>query len=415
MVVRPPGKHAVAFVFVTVFLDMVGFGLVMPVLPKLIETVSGRDLAGASLLAGWLFFAYGGMQFLFGPVIGNLSDAYGRRPVLLLSVAGLAVDYLFTAFAPTMIWLFVGRIIAGLCGASYTTANAYLADITTPENRAKAFGLMGAAFGLGFIIGPAIGGLLGEFGPRVPFFVAAGVSGLNFVYGYLVLPETLPREQRRPFSLARSNPVGAFKVFAKYRGMIPLFTVMFIYFFATSVYPAIWAFWGIARFGWSEATIGLTLAAYGLTSAVVQGGLTGPIVKWIGERKAVVFGLLTAGLVSVGYGLAPGLITVLVLLIIHGPEGIFYPALTALMSKEAPADAQGELQGGIASMQSIGMLAGTVMFTQVFGYFMQPGAPIVSPNVVFYLAAGLMAVGLGIFLMQRSSPRPMGEREKPIA
>ncbi|MBC8038362.1 MAG: TCR/Tet family MFS transporter [Rhizobiales bacterium] len=398
---RAPGKHAVAFVFVTVFLDMVGFGLIMPVLPKLIETVSGRDLAGASLLAGWLFFAYGGMQFLFGPVIGNLSDAFGRRPVLLLSVAGLAVDYLLTAFAPTMIWLFVGRIVTGLCGASYTTANAYLADITTPENRAKAFGLMGAAFGLGFIIGPAIGGLLGEFGPRVPFFVAAGISALNLVYGYFVLPETLPLEKRRPFSLARSNPLGAFKVFSKYRGMTTLLVVMFIYLFANSVYPAIWAFWGIARFGWSEAVIGLTLAAFGLSTAILQGVLTGPTVKWLGERSAVVLGLVAAVVAAVGYGLAPGLVTVFVLLAVHAPEGFVYPALSALMSKKAPEDAQGELQGGIASLQSVGMLAGTVMFTQVFGYFMQPTAPIVSPNIAYYLAAGLMVAGLGIFLMQR--------------
>ena len=209
---RAPGKHAVTFVFMTVFLDMVGFGLIMPVLPKLIEIIAGTDLAGASILAGWLFLAYGGMQFLFGPLIGNLSDALGRRPVLLLSVAGLFVDYMLMALAPTMVWLFIGRILSGLCGASYSTANAYLADITAPDDRAKAFGKMGAAFGLGFIIGPAIGGLLGTFGPRVPFFVAAGVAALNVVYGYLVLPETLPPEKRRTFSLARSNPIGSLLV-----------------------------------------------------------------------------------------------------------------------------------------------------------------------------------------------------------
>lgn len=400
MTARKPGRHAVTFVFVTVLLDMIGFGLIMPVLPKLIGEVSGRDLAGASLLAGWLFFAYGGMQFLLGPTLGNLSDAYGRRPILLLSVLGLAVDYLLTAFAPTMIWLFVGRIIAGICGASYVTANAYLADITTPENRARAFGLMGAAFGLGFVIGPAIGGLLGEFGPRVPFFVAAGIAGANFVYGYFVLPETLPREQRRPFSLARANPVGALKVFASYPGVLRLAAVMFIYFFATAVYPALWAFWGIARFGWSEATIGLTLAAFGLVTAVVQGALTGPTVKWLGEYWTVVFGLTISAVASVGYGLAPGLLTVLVLLVVHAPEGFVHPALSAIMSNEAPPNAQGELQGGIASLQSIGMLAGTVMYTQVFGYFMQENPWVQSPNVGFFLAAVLTLAGLAIFLME---------------
>jgi MFS transporter, DHA1 family, tetracycline resistance protein len=412
MISRRPGKHAAAFVFVTVFLDMAGFGLIMPVLPKLIETVSGRDIAGASLLAGWLFFAYGGMQFLFGPAIGNLSDAFGRRPVLLLSVRGLAIYYLLTAFAPNMAWLFAGRIIAGVCGASYTTANAYLADITTPDNRAKAFGLMGAAFGLGFIIGPAIGGLLGEFGPRVPFFVAAGLAAVNFAYGYLVLPETLPPERRRPFSPARSNPAGAFRVFANYRGVVPLCAVMFIYSFATSVYPAIWAFWGIARFAWSEAIIGLTLAAFGLISAIVQGGLTGPTVKWLGERNTVAFGLVAAVVAAAGYGLAPGLAAVLILFVFHAPEGFVHPALTALISKAAPENAQGELQGGIASVESVAMLAGTVFYTQVFGYFLHPGAPVTSPNVSYFVAAVLAAAALAMFL---KPPRTTGTKTKALS
>ena len=377
---------------------MVGFGLVMPVLPRLIENVSGTDLAGASLLAGWLFFAYGSMQFLFGPVLGNLSDAYGRRPVLLLSVFGLAVDYLFTAFAPNMWWLFIGRTFAGLCGASYTTANAYLSDITKPEERAGAFGLMGAAFGLGFIIGPAIGGILGEYGPRVPFFAAAAVSVLNFAYGYFVVPETLPPELRRPFSFTRSNPVGVFRVFSTYKQVLPLCIVMSVYFFATSVYPAIWAFWGIARFGWTESTIGLTLAVFGLIMAVVQGGLTGPIVKWLGERNAAVLALVSSVIAATGYGLATGLGMVFVLFVVHAPEGFAQPALTALMSKDAPPDAQGELQGGIASAQNLAMLAGTVMFAQIFGLFMQEGSPFQSPNVGYFIAAGLCVLALIIFV-----------------
>lgn len=401
MTARAPGNYAVIFVFVTVFLDMVGFGLVMPVLPRLIEEVSGRDLAGASLLGGWLFFAYGGMQFLFGPAIGSLSDRFGRRPVLLLSVFGMAVDYLLTAFAPTMLWLFVGRIVAGICGASYTTANAYLADITAPEDRARAFGLMGAAFGLGFVIGPAIGGLLGEFGPRVPFFVAAGLALANVIYGYFVLPETLAKDNRRPFSLARSNPIGVLRVFTHYRGVVPLSAVMFLYFLASAVYPALWAFWGIAAFNWTEATIGLTLAAFGLITAITQGALTGPTVRWLGEYRTVVFGLVMATLVVTGYGLAPGLAAVLILLVLHAPEGFVHPALTALMSRQAPADAQGELQGGIASLQSIGMLLGTVFFAQIFGWFMRPNPIVVSPSIGFYIAGILLALTLAIFLMLR--------------
>ena len=400
---RRPDKFAVTFVFITVFLDMVGFGLVMPVLPRLIEEVSGADLASASIWGGWLFFAYGGMQFLFGPAIGNLSDAVGRRPVLLLSVFGLAVDYLLTGFAPTMTWLFIGRIFAGICGASYTTANAFLADITKPEDRAKVFGLMGAAFGLGFVIGPAIGGLLGTFGPRVPFFVAAGLAILNFIYGWFVLPETLAPENRRPFSFARSNPIGALKVFARYRGVVPLSAVMLLYFLATAVYPAIWAFWGIAAFGWSEATIGLTLAAFGLITAIVQGGLTGPVVKWLGERNTTVFGLVTAVVALVGYGLAPSLTVVLILIVIHAPEGFVHPALTAMMSHQAPDDAQGEIQGGIASLQSIGMLLGTVLFTQVFGWFTSPDAPVHSPGAAYLLAAIILTATLVFFLTLREA------------
>lgn len=395
---RQPGKYAVTFVFITVFIDMVGFGLVMPVLPRLIEEVSGKGIADASIWGGWLFFAYGGMLFVFGPAIGNLSDAYGRRPVLLLSVFGLAVDYLLTAFAPSLFWLFIGRIFAGICGASYTTANAFLADITKPEDRAKVFGMMGAAFGLGFVIGPAIGGLLGEFGPRVPFFVAAGLSLVNFIFGWFVLPETLAPENRRPYSVARSNPIGALKVFANYRGVVPLSAVMFVYFLATSVYPAIWAFWGIAAFGWSEATVGLTLAAFGLVTAIVQGSLMGPAVKWLGERNTVIVGLLAGTIALIGYGVAPSLLVVLVLIVIHAPEGFVHPALTALMSHEAPEDAQGELQGGIASLQSVGLIIGTVLFTQVFGWFMQPNPIIVSPSVAYFLGGGMMVLTLLYFV-----------------
>lgn len=402
---RAPGPHAITFVFITVLIDMIGIGLIMPVLPKIIETVSGEDLASATLLGGWLYFAYGGMQFLFGPTLGNLSDAYGRRPVLLLSVFGMAIDYLLTAFAPTMLWLFIGRIVAGLCGASYTTASAYLADVTSPENRAKAFGMIGAAFGIGFVIGPAIGGLLGEFGPRVPFFVAAGLSFLNFLYGWLVLPETLPPEKRRPFELARANPLGTLKVFANYPSVLPLCLVFFLYFFASAVYPAIWPFWAIARFAWSEAIVGLTLAAFGLVSAIFAGALTGPIVKRYGEWRVALIGLIVAAFAAAGYGFSTGLAFVMILVVFHGPEGFVHPAVTALMSKEAPPDAQGELQGGIASIQSIAMLLGSVMFAQVFGYFSGPSSPYPSTSVAFFLAAALMALATLLFAMQRKTKK----------
>jgi DHA1 family tetracycline resistance protein-like MFS transporter len=387
-------RHATAFVFVTVLLDMVGFGLIMPVLPALIEDISGKGIADATLISGWLYFAYGGMQFLCGPLIGNLSDAYGRRPLLLLSVFGLGIDYFLSALAPTLWWLFVGRVVAGLCGASYSTANAYIADVTAPEERAKAFGLMGAAFGFGFVIGPAIGGLLGEYGARVPFFVAAAISLLNFVYGYFVLPETLPRERRRPFTMTRANPLGAFKVFSSYRQVLPLLAVLFFYMLATSVYPAIWPFWGIAAFGWSESTIGLTLAAFGIITAIVQGALTGPAVKKLGENGAALVGLASAAIAAAGYAFAPNLTWVLILLVIHAPEGIVFPALSALMSKEAPADAQGELQGGIASTQNLSMLIGTLLFAQVFGYTMSTFI-----GLAFLLSAAIIVISIGIYAL----------------
>lgn len=405
MTAKTPGKYAVTFIFITVFLDMVGIGLIWPVMPRLIEDVSGSDLAGASAWNGWLFVAYGLTQFLFGPAIGNLSDAYGRRPILLLSVFGLAVDYMLMALAPSLLWLFIGRLVAGICGASYTTANAYLADISKPEDRAKVFGMMGAAFGLGFIIGPAIGGLLGEFGPRVPFFVAAGLSILNFIYGYFVLPETLPPDKRRSFSLARSNPAGTLKVFASYRGVVPLGIVMSGYFMATSVYPAIWSFWGIANFGWSEATIGLTLAAFGLAMAITQGMLTGPAVKYLGEWNTVVLALVSSLAASIGYGLAPNLTFVMLLFLVHAPEGFAQPALTALMSREAPDNAQGELQGGIASLQNIAMLIGTFFYAQAFGWFMQPNPIAVSPSAGYFICAALLVITLAYFLtLKRPAP-----------
>ena len=399
MTALPTSKYAITFVFITVFLDMVGFGLIMPVLPNLIEDVGHMDVASASLIGGWLFFAFSVTQFLFGPTMGNLSDAFGRRPLLLLAVAGLGVDYMIMALAPNLTWLFIGRLFAGFCGASYVVANAYIADVTAPEDRAKAFGMMGAAFGVGFVIGPAIGGLLGTFGPRVPFFVAAGVSVLNLIYGYFVLPETLAPAQRRPFELARANPLGTFKVFRTYKGVLPLCAVFFIYVFGTSVYPAIWPFWGVAKFGWSSATIGLTLAAFGIISALVQGGLTGPAVKVFGERKLVLFGLAIAVTSATGYGLAYSLPMVLVLLVVHGPEGFVPPMLTAMISKEVPADAQGEMQGGIASAQSLAMLLGTVVFSQIFGYFLKPSASFMSPDIAFFVSAGFSVLALVWFLV----------------
>ncbi len=390
-------RLALTFIFITVLLDMVGFGLIIPVLPSLIGQVGHVEIAQATLIGGWMFFAFSATQFLFGPALGNLSDAFGRRPLLLLAVAGLGVDYLLHAFAPNLTWLFVGRTLAGLCGASYVIANAYIADITPPEGRAKAFGMMGAAFGLGFVAGPAIGGVLGQFGPRVPFMIAAAVSGLNLIFGYFFVPETLGVQSRRPFEWARANPFGTFKVFRQYKGVLPMCAVLFFYFFATSVYPAVWAYWGIARFNWSTATIGLTLAVFGLSMAFTQGVLTGPAVKWLGEHKLALLGLVASTCSTIGYAYAPSLVAVLLLFIIHAPEGFVHPMITAMMTKEVPEDAQGELQGGISSIMSISMLLGTVFFTQLFGYMVQGDVGHDSTGVVYLVAAALLLITITIY------------------
>jgi MFS transporter, DHA1 family, tetracycline resistance protein len=398
-------RLAIAFVIITVFLDMVGIGLIFPVLPQIVETVGKTDLASATLISGWLFFSYVGMQFIFGPLIGNLSDTHGRRPLLLISVFGLAVDYLLTAFAPNLWWLFVGRIFAGLCGASYTTANAYLADITKQEDRAKTFGYIGAAYGLGFIIGPAIGGLLGEYGPRVPFFAAALISILNFGFGYFVLPETLAQDMRRPFSLARANPFGTFKVFLTYRQVIPLSIVMFLYYLATSVYPAIWPFWGIARFGWSESTIGLTLACFGLVMALTAGFLTGPANRLFGQRRTIILGLSMAAVTAAGFAFSSGFGMVFLFMLINAPEGFADPGLTALMSEDAPPDAQGELQGGIASAKNLAMLLGTPMFAQLFGHFLKSQTVEVAAYASFFTTTALCLMAITIFVLKSKSAK----------
>ena len=395
---RAPGRHAFAFVLVTVLLDMVGFGIIIPVLPALIEDVGEVGLAQAAAIGGWMYFAFSLAQFVSAPLMGNLSDRFGRRPLLLLAILGLGLDYVLSALAPTLFWLFVGRILAGVCGSSWVIANAFIADVKAPEDRARAFGLMGAAFGVGFVIGPAIGGLLGELGPRVPFWVAAGISFLNLIYGWFVLPETLPRDKRRAFDWRRANPFGVFAVFRRYPGVLPMCGVLFLFYFASSVYPAIWPFWGMAKFGWSESMVGLTLAVFGLVMAGFQGGLTGPAVKRWGEARVAVIGLACAIIAAAGYGLAGGLAVVVVLMVVHGPEGFVQPMLMAMMSRVVPEDAQGELQGGISAATNIAMLAGTVTFSQVFAAFMAPDARWQTPDAAYFLAAGLLALTLALYV-----------------
>ena len=398
MIDSKTSPHALTFVLITVLVDMIGLGIILPVLPRLIADIAHVDIAQASILGGWLFVAYSAMQFLFGPVIGNLSDAYGRRPVLLLSVAGLGVDYGLTALAPTMAWLFAGRLIAGICGASYTTANAFISDITAPEHRARAFGLIGAAFGIGFTVGPGIGGFLAQFGDRAPFYAAAAFSLANVVYGFFVLPETLAPEKRRAFALMRANPFGALAAFRHHPVLLGFGAALFLHFLATNVYPAVWAYYMIYRFDWTEWQVGLSLTAFGVITALVQGGLVGPLIQRFGERTAAVISLAAECIIAVGYGLANQGWMIYGLLVIGGLQGIAMPAINAMMTHLVDDRAQGELQGAISSLMGIAAIFGPALATQLFGAFAGPDAILELPGAPFFAAAILSVCALWLFL-----------------
>lgn len=393
----PPGRRAFAFVWVTVLLDMVGIGLIVPVVPAILHELTGLDAAAASVYGGWLFFAYAAMQFAFAPVVGALSDAVGRRPVLLLSVLGLGVDHALTALSPTIAWLFVGRLVAGGFGASFATANAYIADVTPPEERGKAFGMLGAAFGLGFILGPAIGGLLGDAGPRVPFFVAAGLSLSNFVYGLFVLPETHPAEKRTSFRLRQANPLAALTAIPGGAVVRTVALSLFIFFVGNTVYPAIWAFYTTQRYDWSPRTIGISLAVYGIVNTIVQAALVGPAIARWGERRAAVIGIVTGALALLGTGLATASWMVFALILVSAPGGLVMPAMNAIMSKNAPPEAQGRLQGAVSSLEGLSSIVGPLIMTQLFQRF---GASI--PGMPFFAATVLCALALLVLAVERA-------------
>jgi DHA1 family tetracycline resistance protein-like MFS transporter len=332
------------------------------------------------------------MQFLFAPVLGGLSDQYGRRPVLLFSLFGFGLDYLFLSFAPTLGWLFVGRAIAGITGASFTTATAYIADISTPENRAQNFGMVGAAFGLGFIIGPVIGGFLGSFGPRIPFMVAAGLSFANWLYGYFVLPESLPMHNRRPFQWRRANPLGSLKQLTRYKGLGGLLISFLLIYTAAHAVQSNWSFFTIERFNWSEKMIGISLGVVGLLVGAVQGGLIRYINPRLGNEKSVYTGLLlySAGLFCFAFATQSWMMFVFLLPYCLG--GIAGPALQSIISGSVAPDQQGELQGALTSLISISSIIGPPMMTGLFSYFTGKNAPFHFPGVAFLLGAVLMLI-----------------------
>jgi DHA1 family tetracycline resistance protein-like MFS transporter len=387
---RLGGKSALFIVFVTVLVDSIGFGIILPVLPRLIVQLTGVTVDRAAAYGGWLSFVYALMQFFCAPVLGNLSDRFGRRPVLLFALFALGCDYLIMGFAPVIGWLYVGRMIAGCAGASFTPAYAYVADITEPTKRAQSFGLMGAAFGIGFIAGPAIGGLLGSFGPRAPFFAAAAIALANFGFGAMMLPESLPRASRRSFDWARANPLGTFRQIHRYPAVTWLLGAMFLWQVGHQVLPSTWAFYTIARFNWTSAEVGGSLAFVGLVMAVAQGVLTRVLIPWFGgERQAALAGMTAAVLAYLGYAFATQGWMMYVVSLTTAVFALTYPAMNALASQRIPANAQGELQGAVASLYSLSSILGPPLMTQVFGHFSAPEARVHFPGAAFVAAAML--------------------------
>ncbi len=374
---KAPNKYALLFIFITVTLNMIGFGVIMPVMPQLIMSVTGDSLASAAQWGGYLALVYALMQFVMMPIVGGLSDRFGRRPVLLLSLAAYSLDFLIMAIAPTIGVIFIARALSGAFAATYSTANAYIADISAPEKLAANFGLLGAAFGLGFVIGPGIGGVLGDhFGPRAPFYFVAALGAANFLFGVFVLPETLAKENRRPFDWKRANALGNFRQFAKYPIMLPVALVFFLSQLAHWTYPAVWSYYAEEKFAWTPGLIGASLMFVGLTAAIVQGGLTRVVIPKIGERAAAVFAMCVTSIAYVAFALATQGWMIYAIIAFSALGGLAAPALQGIMARTMPADAQGELQGAIGAIASVSMILGPPLLTQIFAAFSAPGTPL---------------------------------------
>lgn len=400
-------KHALTFIFITMLIDVIGLGIIVPVVPKLIEELIAGNISDASRYGGWLTFAYAIMQFIFSPVLGNLSDRFGRRPILLLALLGLGANYVLIAMAPTIAWLFVGRMISGIAGGSFTTASAYIVDISTPEKRTQNLGLIGAAFGMGFIIGPVLGGILGEYGSRLPFWVAAALSIANMMYGYFVLPESLPVEKRRSFDWKRANPLGAMKNLKKYAAIGGLIAAIFSMNMGAHAIQSVWTYFSIERFEWSESLIGYSLGFVGLMVAIVQGLLIRYINPRLGNVKSIYIGigLYTGGLILFSFASATWMMFAFT--IPYAIGGIATPALQSMVSGRALPEEQGELQGILTSLVSVTAILSPPLMTNVFAYFTQDGAPFYFPGAAFLLGAFFLVISL--FLVY-----PVLKKEKSI-
>lgn len=388
-------QAALVFIFITVLVDVLAFGVIIPVLPQLVKEFVGGDTSSAAYWVGIFSTAFAIVQFFSAPIQGALSDRYGRRPVILLSCFGLGIDFIFMALAPNLAWLFVGRIISAVTSASFTTANAYIADITPPEQRAKAFGMIGAAFGLGFIVGPVIGGLLGDIDHRLPFWFSAGLALINFAYGLFVLPESLPKERRSPtFDWSHAKPMGAVHLLRNYPQIWGLVALVFLANFAHYVYPSTFVLFADVSYGWKEKEAGYVLAVVGVLSVIVNAVLIGKLVKRLGERRAILFGLSCGVVGFLIYGFADEGWIFLLGLPISALWAVAAPSTQALITRQVGPEVQGRIQGALSSLISLAGIAAPALFAGSFGYFIGPHAPIRLPGIAFLIASALLACGL---------------------
>ena len=395
----PSGKRLKAsliFIFITVVLDILALGLIIPVLPKLVLQFSGGDTQHAAAIYGMFVSVWAAMQFVFSPVLGALSDRFGRRPVILISNLGLGLDYILMALAPGFALLFIGRMISGICASSISAASAYIADVTPHEKRAAGYGMIGAAFGLGFVIGPALGGVLGHYDLRLPFWVAAGLSLANAAYGYFVLPESLKKENRAPFRWKRANPIGSLKFLSSHSNLLGLAMVAFCSNFAHVVFPAVFVLYAAYRYGWDERTVGLVLGGAGICSSLVQGGLIRPLIKRIGERRTLFLGLIFGVVGFTMYGFASTSVMFMAAIPVLALWGLAGPSVQALMTQRLAPDEQGRLQGAVTSLNGIANMVGPPVFTGLFALFISKSAPVHLPGAPFLLAALVMVVSLPI-------------------
>jgi DHA1 family tetracycline resistance protein-like MFS transporter len=413
------GKNAFFFIIVTVFIDMMAFAVIMPSMPDLMSELTGLPVEDVSPWGGYITTVYAVMNFLAQPVLGNLSDRFGRRPILLVSMGTLAIDFLIMGLAHSVWLLFLGRFLSGLSGATHSTAAAYIADTTEPHQRGQAYGMLGAAFGLGFILGPAIGGYLGDFDPRWPFFASAALAGINFLYGLFVLPESLDREHRRKFDWKRANAFGAFKHFSKIPYLAWFMLALGLFNFAHWVYPATFNYFGAVAFDWDSKTIGLALGAVGIGSAIVSGGLVGPVIKRFGPTNVVILAFLVCVLCFAAYAAATEGWMVFMIIPFGALAGFLNPALNQIMTVRVPRNAQGELQGAIASVQALGNMIAPLVMTQTFFFFTHSNAPVYFPGAAFALASVVCAISMiplimGLRTVPKIEEQPADPRDEAV-